>query len=198
MIKFLNQSNDEPFQLLKKTYDQACSSLQKNIEAISISSYNSKEQYVDSRFVNLKVVDNKEFIFFTNYNSPKSNQFISHKQISALFFWNSINTQIRIKAIIKRKSKAFNDSYFSKRPKEKNALAISSNQSKKINSYEDVIKNYEKTVTKDNLIECPSYWGGFSFTPYEMEFWEGHKNRLNKRLHFELVNKKWIKSILEP
>ena len=31
----------------------------------------------------------------------------------------------------------------------------------------------------------PDFWGGFSFVPYYFEFWQGHKNRLNKRHVFE-------------
>ena len=103
-----------------------------------------------------------------------------------------------MKAKIKQTSKKSNMEYFAKRDIRKNALAISSNQSNKIASYEDVSKNYEKSLKKDNLEKCPEYWGGYSFIPYYFEFWEGHESRLNKREVYEKKNDKWDRFILQP
>ena len=198
MIKFLNENKEPPFLLFKEKYNDALSLKQNAIEAISISSYNKAEEEISSRYVNLKIIDNKSFIFFSNYDSPKSIDFNGHDQISALIYWNSINTQIRIKAKIKRTSKTFNKRYFKDRSKEKNALAISSNQSNKIESFNEVKQKYANTIENNDLIECPDYWGGFEFIPYYFEFWEGHKNRLNHRTEFCYVKNEWLKSILEP
>ena len=86
MIKFNKLSKDMPYLLFKEKYDQALYLNQKNIEALSISSYNKDKNEVDSRFVNLKFINGNKFIFFTNYNSPKSLAFSSHNQIVGLFF----------------------------------------------------------------------------------------------------------------
>ena len=198
MIKFNNLHNEIPYQLLKEKYVQALNAGQKAIEAISISSYNKDISEVDSRYVNLKFINNDEFIFFSNYKSPKGVAFNSHNQIAALIFWSSINTQIRIKAKIKKTSDEFNQKYFFDRSKEKNALAISSKQSKKIGSFEQVKKNYNKSLNNDDLKTCPKYWGGFSFVPHEIEFWEGNEFRLNKRNLYTKDNTGWNHFILEP
>ena len=139
MIEFQNLSDEDPYIIFKKNYDQALAKKQIVPEAMCISSFCKKTQEVDSRFVNLKLIDNKTFIFFTNYFSPKSDQFSSHSQISAVFFWSNINTQIRIKAKIKKVSKDLNTHFFKTRDMNKNALAITSHQSKKINSYNELI-----------------------------------------------------------
>lgn len=200
MIKFINiESNpNSPYLVLKEKYMQAQNAGQKNIEAISISSFNAHKNEVNSRFVNLKFIDRDKFIFFTNYESPKSIEFKSHHQISALIFWPSINTQIRIKAKIKKTSRDFNTEYFVSRNINKNALAISSNQSKKISSYDEILKKYHKVHASKDLLKCPDYWGGYVFYPYEIEFWEGEKSRLNKRNAYYLIDHKWEHSILEP
>lgn len=198
MIKFNNLNQAIPYQLLKKKYNEAVDAGQKGIEAISISSYNMKIREVDSRYVNLKFISNDEFIFFSNYESPKATAFNSHNQIAALIFWSSINVQIRMKAKIKKTSDEFNQNYFFDRSKEKNALAISSNQSKKIGSFEQVKENYNRSLNNDNLKKCPKYWGGFSFVPYEIEFWEGNEFRLNKRNLYKKDNTNWNNYILEP
>jgi pyridoxine/pyridoxamine 5'-phosphate oxidase len=103
-----------------------------------------------------------------------------------------------MKAKIKKTSNVFNQKYFFDRSEEKNALAISSNQSKPINSYTQVKENYNKSLKNDNLKKCPEFWGGYSFTPYYFEFWEGHELRLNKREAYKKSDDSWEHLILQP
>ena len=198
MIEFTNLNQETPYQLLKEKYDEALNEGQRGIEAISISSYNKEISVVDSRYVNLKFISSGEFIFFSNYDSPKASAFNSHDQIAALLYWPSINVQIRMKAKIKRMTDEFNQNYFFDRSEEKNALAISSNQSKPIDSYNQVKENYNKSLKNDDLKKCPEFWGGYSFTPYYFEFWEGHESRLNKREVYEKSDDSWKHLILQP
>jgi pyridoxamine 5'-phosphate oxidase len=201
LITFKDLNPAEPYQKLKHFYDLANESKQEIIEALCVSSFSLENNEVDSRFVNLKSVIDTNFIFFSNYRSPKSFQFKSHDQISAVIFWSKINVQIRMKANIKKTSKAFSDNYFVNRQKSKNALAISSDQSKLIESYELVEAKYKSTLENNsgsNLIR-PSYWGGYVFTPNYFEFWEGQKNRVNKRQVFSLDDKGlWNKFFIQP
>ncbi len=197
MIQFDNLSQEIPYLVFKEKYDQSLNAKQKNIEAICISSYSPNNKEVNARFVNLKFINNKEFIFFSNYNSPKSKEFNAHNQITALIYWNSVNVQIRMKGLIKKTTNEFNQNYFSKRDERKNALAIASDQSKKIASYEDLIDKYEMSLKKNNLSECPDYWGGYTFTPYYFEFWEGHESRVNKRQVFQFKNDEWVHYFLQ-
>ena len=198
MIQFNNLNLEIPYQLFKEKYDEALNAGQKGIEVISISTFNKDISEVDSRYVNLKFISNDEFIFFSNYGSPKASAFTSHSQIAALIYWPSINVQIRMKAKIKKTSNEFNKKYFFDRSEEKNALAISSSQSKKIDSFDTVQENFKNSLYNDDLKECPKYWGGFSFTPYEIEFWEGNEFRLNKRNLYRKDNTSWNHFILEP
>ena len=45
------------------------------------------EMKLSSRYVNLKVIDNDDFIFFSNYTSPKARDFHYHEQIAATIYW---------------------------------------------------------------------------------------------------------------
>ena len=198
MVDFINDCKDKPFVVFKNMYKEAICNKQIAIEAISISSWSNIFREVDSRYVNLKVIDNKNFIFFSNYKSSKAKQFNSHDQIAAVVYWSSINVQIRMKAKIKKTSNEYNQKYFFDRSEEKNALAISSNQSKPIDSYSQVEENYNKSLINDDLKKCPEFWGGYSFTPYYFEFWEGHESRLNKREVYEESDNSWKHIILQP
>lgn len=198
MIEFIDLNNETPYLLFKEKYDNALSANQKNIEAISISSFDKNKDEVDSRYVNLKFIDNDKFIFFSNYNSPKSLAIASHNQISGLIYWSSTNVQVRMKAKINKTSNDYNQKYFFDRSEKKNALAISSNQSMPIDSYKKVIENYNMSLKNDDLKKCPEFWGGYSFTPYYFEFWEGHESRINKRKIFEKIDGVWEQSFLQP
>ena len=199
MITINNINQSKPYHMFNELYLEAKYKNQSSIEAIAISSYNPLLKEVESRFVNLKYIQDNEWIFFTNYNSPKSQQFALHQQISALFYWNSTDTQIRIKAKISKTSKDFSDIHYQSRSMKKNALAHSSNQSSKVYSYEKVLESYKKALTdKALLLKRPDYWGGFSFTPYYFEFWQGDENRLNKRETYELIENEWQYYFLQP
>ena len=198
MIEIRNIAQNMPHELFIKYYDEALKAKQSSINAIAISSFNFEKSEVDSRFVNLKYIIKDKWIFFTNYESPKAQACNKHKQISALLYWDSINTQIRIKGKIRRTSSSFSDEHFAGRQLEKNALAISSNQSRKIDSYEDVLKNFDFAKKNSDLNKRPTYWGGFEFIPYYFEFWQGKDYRLNSRDVFELNNGNWDHYNLQP
>ncbi|MDA7702516.1 pyridoxamine 5'-phosphate oxidase [Gammaproteobacteria bacterium] len=198
MIKIQGINQAKPYSIFIDRYNKALSKNQSSINAISISSLNKKHMTVTSRYVNLKYIINDEWIFFSNYDSPKASSFSSHNQIAALLYWPSINVQIRMMAKIKKTPNEYNQKYFFDRSEEKNALAISSSQSKPIDSYNQVKENYNKSLKNDDLKKCPEFWGGYSFTPYYFEFWEGHESRLNKREAYEKSDDSWKHLILQP
>ena len=199
MIKIESLKNDEPYLKYQELYDLALSKNQNQIERILIASFNTDLKEVNARYVNLKYVIKDEWIFFSNYESVKAKDFLTHNQITAVSYWSSIDVQIRMKATINKSSKEFSDKHFSLRSKEKNALAHSSNQSMPIDGFEEVKKNYENFLANEELIsQRPKNWGGFYFVPNYFEFWEGNKFRLNKRDEFKFIEDKWIESTLQP
>jgi pyridoxamine 5'-phosphate oxidase len=199
MIQIKNLSKSEPYIIFEKLYKDAVNKDQKHVEAICISSYDETLNIPDSRYVNLKYIIGESWTFFSNYNSPKSRQYDSNDNISAILFWNSINVQIRIKAKIHRSDEDFSDQHFSNRNPRKNAIAISSMQSQNIESYEKIIENYEKAIKNKNVISNrPEYWGGYTFKPYYFEFWQGHEHRINKRDVFFKKDNHWKQEILQP
>lgn len=198
MITIINPSKEKPYVRLIELYKIALKEKQRNIEAFVVSSFSNTANEVNSRCVNLKFIDGKDLIFFSNYNSPKAADFEEHPQISGILYWNKLDKQIRIKGSIKRTSKEYNQKYFESRDRKKNALAISSNQSNEIESYESVLKRYKYSIQNENLDKCPDFWGGYAITPYYFEFWEGHNQRINKREAFVLKDHDWNNFFLQP
>ena len=104
-----------------------------------------------------------------------------------------------MKAKIKKVSEEFSNNYFKTRSLYKNALAISSNQSQIIGSFDEVAKNFNETLeVMTPETARPNFWGGYSFIPYYFEFWQGHKNRLNKRHVYEQLGTEWAERFLQP
>ena len=198
MLKLQKISQEVPYLLFKSLFQKAKKYSDPLIDVIAISSYDKNLNEVNTRFVNLKYIINDEWVFFSNYQSDKAKQFKDNNNIAATMYWKSIDVQIRIKAKIFKSSKSLSDMHFNGREKGKNALAISSSQSRPITSYEEVKKNYANTLNNEIILTRPNYWGGYSFFPYSFEFWTGHHSRVNKRELFELKSNKWKKSILQP
>jgi len=199
VIEIKKISKEKPYKKFLEYYEKALDNNQSMIYAINVSSYDIDSKEVESRMVNLKYIIDNEWTFFSNYQSPKALQFQKHDQISVIFYWDSIDVQIRVKAKVRKSNDNLSDEHFKSRASEKNALAISSMQSSKINSYKNVVDNYNEILAKnDQVSKRPNYWGGFSFVPYYFEFWEGHKNRINKRNVYSLEKDIWKNYYLQP
>ena len=63
MIQFNNINKEIPYLIFMAKYKKALNAGQKAIEAIAISSFNTKMLEVESRYVNLKFIENDKFIF---------------------------------------------------------------------------------------------------------------------------------------
>ena len=199
MINIDRADKSLPYMKFYDLYEDCLVNKQRNPQAIVISSYNTNTNEVDARLVNLKYILGEEWIFFTNYNSPKSIQINDHKQISAVLYWDSIDVQVRLKAFAKKTSDMFSNKHFNSRSDAKNALATSSDQSSPIKTYEEVISNFDKVMLdKNNYNQRPSYWGGYSFIPYTIEFWKGHESRLNRRIKYTKREQSWKAELLQP
>lgn len=202
MIEFKVTKNQisTPIEKLQKLYKKAVESNQILPQAVCISSIDIENDFVDSRFVNLKYVRENEFIFFSNYKSNKAKQFESNPdlKVTMLVYWSSIDAQIRIQGLLSKLHQHESDIHYKRRSKEKNALSTSSNQSSKIEKYEDVVNKYNKTLESNNFDIRPDYWGGYTLEASYFEFWKGNENRLNKREVYELEKDNWNQYILEP
>jgi|TARA_B100001063_G_scaffold243930_1_gene275596 pyridoxamine 5'-phosphate oxidase len=196
VIKFNLKKNIEPYEIFLKNYKLAELASQGNIEAACLSTCSSKK-IPHSRFINIKYINDNEFIFFSNYQSLKAEDIQDNNNVALTFYWNSINLQIRIQGIVNKLDKKRSNDHWKLRQNEKNILSISSNQSSKISSYSKVEEKYKKYANQD-FLNRPNYWGGYIIVPDYFEIWQGHKSRINKREVFKFVNDSWENFFLEP
>ena len=198
MIKFeLNSAL--PIKEIKALYEKSIKFGQLSPEAFVVSTVNNNKP--SARFVNIKEIKNNNLIFYTNYKSRKAKEIKINNNIAGVFYWKSINCQIRIEGKIKKLDPKESDLHFQNRSYEKNIASISSNQSNVIKSYSHVEEKYQKNLKKycNKDIKRPTNWGGYSIEPRVVEIWTGEENRLNHRKRYMLQNKSnWLMEILEP
>ena len=194
-----NKINKNPIEEFKKWFKEAqCKDiLEPNAMTLSTLSANKN---INSRTVLLKGVNNKGFIFFTNYESRKGNDINFNNTVSLVFLWKELEKQIIIKGNAKKISKKDSEKYFQSRPRSSRIAAWASNQSK-ILSYENELKDrfleYEEKF-RNKEIPLPDFWGGFLVEPKSIEFWIGRKSRMHDRISYTRNQKNWNIQKLYP
>ena len=222
MRKILSQSmTQNPLLLLQSWLNEAMElDLQPNPDTMAIATSNS-QGLPNVRMVLCKEINTKEgyVVFYTNYNSVKSLEIKENPKCSALFHWDKLGYQIRIRGEILQSSDEENDTYFASRHLGSQVGAWASNQSNPVEDREALDDQFKKILDRFNLtsesitrneqkIPRPPNWGGYRLWIEEIEFWLNQKDRLHDRLHFRRAltissegietEKKWTVKRLQP
>jgi pyridoxamine 5'-phosphate oxidase len=153
------------------------------------------------RTVLLKGVDDRGFVFYTNYGSRKAREMEATGRASVLFFWGSVERQVRIDGAVERVSPAESDAYFATRPLDSRLSVYASRQSEAIDSrdvLEDAFERVRRTYG-EGPVPRPDWWGGYRIVPDEFEFWQGRASRLHDRLRYsKAADGVWRRERLAP
>jgi pyridoxamine 5'-phosphate oxidase len=153
------------------------------------------------RTVLLKGLDDRGFVFYTNYKSRKAREMEATGRASLLFFWRSVERQVRIDGTAERVSPAESDAYFETRPLDSRLSVYASRQSDAIDSREVLEDAFERARRSygEGPVPRPSWWGGYRIVPDEFEFWQGRASRLHDRLRYvKGANGAWRRERLAP
>ena len=125
---------DHPIKMFNDWFEMALELDKDNAISFVLSTISTKN-IPSSRVVLLRGVDENGFTFFTNYESAKSKDIEVNNMVSANFFWEKLEKQVRITGKAIKISASESDKYFSSRPRDSQLGAWSSNQSSIINIY---------------------------------------------------------------
>ena len=170
------------------------------VEPSAMSLATADTENIGVRTVLLKFFDDKGFVFFTNYNSPKSLQLGERAQAALLFPWLALERQVKISGRVERISSLESVKYFASRPKESQLGAWASEQSSVISSRNLLLTQFASMKDKfsKGKVPLPNFWGGYRVIPETIEFWQGRENRLHDRLVYKKEGDEWKISRLSP
>lgn len=192
---------DDPIKQFEKWFQQADDSGIQDSNAFSLATADADGR-PSVRTVLLKLFDDKGFVFFTNYNSRKSQQIGSNAHVAVLFPWLPLNRQVRVEGRCERISSAASLRYFTSRPRGSQIGAWCSDQSDVIESRAFLEQKYREAAErfKSGSIPLPSFWGGYRVVPQRIEFWQGRENRLHDRIEYQrsASDSAWVKQRLAP
>lgn len=168
-------------------WQEALQSEIEEVNAMTLATAN-QQGIPAARIVLLKGVDERGFVFFTNYESKKADDLHQNPHACLVFFWKELERQIRISGQVEKVTEAESDQYFHSRPEGSRIGAWASPQSSVISSREII---EEKVAVLQQTfggkeIPRPLHWGGYRVKPVKIEFWQGRSNRLHDRIQYTL------------
>lgn len=192
-----HQLTSNPQELFQRWVDEAIRLQAPEPTAMSLSTVNANGM-PSSRIVLLKGFDENGVQFYTNYQSRKGQDLAKNPNACLLFFWPTLQRQIRLEGTIKKTSADQSATYFNSRPLASRLSAIASPQSQPITRAELELRIDELSKQYKDRPPCPDFWGGYYLEPERIEFWQGRTCRLHDRYLYVKQDDSWSISRLAP
>lgn len=153
-----------------------------------------------ARMMLLKGVDQRGFVFFTNYESRKGDELAANPRAALVFHWAILERQVRVEGRVERITEAESETYFRSRPRGSRIGAWASRQSAPLAERAELerrVREIEGRYPGED-VPLPPFWGGFRLAPERIEFWQGRIDRLHDRLRYTRSDDAWIVERLSP
>ena len=154
-----------------------------------------------ARVVLLKGVDERGFIFFSNYDSRKGQELAENRQAALVFYWADLERQVCIAGEVTKLSAEESEAYFKTRPRGSRLAAWASRQSEVVSDRAELEKKWKEMEARyaQQDVARPPYWGGYVLSPQRVEFWQGRPDRLHDRFRYtRQPGNRWVLERLSP
>jgi pyridoxamine 5'-phosphate oxidase len=191
----------DPFALFAAWLADAEASESKDPNAMTVATASSAGR-PSARILLLKEVDERGFVFYTNFESRKGAELTVNPFAALCFHWKVLARQVRIEGPTLGVSDADADEYFRSRARLSQVGAWASQQSRPLASRDTLmtmVRKYEAEYAHRE-IPRPSYWTGTRVVPLHIEFWQDGDSRLHDRFVFSRAheNEAWTVTRLSP
>jgi len=189
----------DPVEQFRRWFDEALEADLHEPNAFVLATA-TRDGLPSARVVLLKGLDERGFVFYTNYEGRKGRELEENPRAALLFYWGELERQVRIEGTVSRVSAEESDAYYASRPRGSRLGAWASEQSRVVEGREvlesrigDLEAEYE-----GREVPRPPFWGGYRVEPEAIEFWQGRENRLHDRIVYRRESGSWKTERLQP
>jgi pyridoxamine 5'-phosphate oxidase len=153
-----------------------------------------------ARIVLLKGLDDRGFIFYTNYNSRKGHELEENPYAALVFYWPELERQVCVAGQVAKLPGSESEAYFRTRPRGSQIAAWASDQSEVMSNRAELEAKWKQFEERyPGEVPCPAHWGGYVLSPTRLEFWQGRPNRLHDRFRYSRQQDgSWLIERLSP
>lgn len=191
--------HQDPFAQFKLWFDEVVQAKLPEPTAMTLAT-STPDGVPSARIVLLKGFDEQGFVFFTNFQSQKGRELELNPRAALVFFWPTLERQVRITGAVAKVSREESETYFHLRPVGSQIGAWASQQSQVLANREELDRRVDECTRRyeNQVVPLPPYWGGYRLNPVAFEFWQARLNRLHDRFRYVRSETGWGIERLSP
>lgn len=189
----------DPIDLFERWFTDAARVEVRDVNAMTLATADASGA-PSARIVLLKGLDQRGFVFFTNYRSRKASELDANPRCALVHYWPELERQVRVTGRVSHVSRAESEAYFATRPRGSQIAAWASTQSTAIprrSTLDEAVAEVQRRFEGKD-VSTPEHWGGYRVTPETIEFWQGRDSRLHDRLRYIREGEQWRVERLAP
>ena len=168
----------DPIVQFAQWYEEWRASGAYNPEAMVVATARSDGR-PSARTVLLRGIDERGFVFYTNYESRKGAELAENPQAAICFPWITIDRQIRVVGRVEHTGAHESDAYWATRHRGNQLAGSVSDQSRPVADRATLQRRFDELDARfaGEEVPRPSHWGGYRVVPEEFEFWQSGPDR---------------------